>query len=534
MSNVLEQILKKERICPRILENHAEKQGNKVLLKYEDKCWTYQEVDTLANRIGNQFSKFGINKGDHVLIMLPNVPEFIFAFLGLTKIGGVEVPVNTAYKGNLLKHVINDSKATTMIVHENYLENLRNILPDLNFLNQFFVYGNSNLENIKQGFTNWKIRSFKELLGPNTSRPDVELKGNDVMAIMYTSGTTGKSKGVVLTYYHAYSYIGLESKTWFKVDDCFYLPLPLFHVGGQWAGFYTAMAKGAQVALFPKFSRSRFWEHINEYGCTVTLLLGAMANFLWEQPERDNDGQNPLRVVTMVPLIENFEMFAKRFQLQIATSYGSTESSMPIHTFPIPNTVTSASYCGKVRCDYEIQVVDENDNPLPPGKIGEVCVRPKIPWTIMSGYYNLPAETLKSWRNLWFHTGDAMYYDEEGNYYFVDRVNDSIRRRGENISSAEVEAEVLSHPYIFEAAAVAVPSEYSEDEIKIVVVFKPDCYLDHKDLHLYLKGRMPYFMVPRYIEYKTSILKTPTEKIRKNILRQEGITSNTWDSQVFE
>jgi carnitine-CoA ligase len=533
MTNILNDILQKERICPRILEKHAKERGNKILLKYREKSWTYYDVDILANRIGNKLLEYGIQKGDHVLILMPNLPEFLFTWLGLTKIGGVEVPVNTAYKGNMLKHIINDSQASMIVIHEDYLKYLAQISKEIMFLKSLVVFGNTDLEKLKETIPNLCMKKYEDLYNGDPIRPDVELKGTDPMAIMYTSGTTGNSKGVIVTYFHAYSYTGPDFKDWFTEDDCYYLMLPLYHVGGQWGGFYLSLCKGAQVALFPKFTASKFWDNARDYKCTVTMLLGAMANFLRKQPESTEDKNNPIRRVDIVPLIKDLDNFAKRFNLEISTGYGSTEISNPINAdVESCKEIIATNYCGKVRPDFDVQVVDENDVPLSPGKVGELCVRPKLPWTIMTGYYNLPAKTLESWKNLWFHTGDAMYYDEDGNYYFVDRINDSIRRRGENISSAEVEEEVLSHTFIMEAAAVAVPSEQTEDEIKIVVVLQPNKYLKPEKLIEYLNDRIPYFMVPRYIEYKESLPKTPTNKIKKVELRNEGITSVTWDREL--
>jgi carnitine-CoA ligase len=533
LDDLLTEIVHKERICPRILERHATERGNKTLLKYQEKSWTYQEVDILANRIGNKFSEWTIEKGNHVLIMMPNVPEFIFTWLGLTKIGAVEVPVNTAYKGNLLKHIINDSRARTMVIHEEYLVNLAQVSNEIEILEFLIVFGTNDLESVKDRFPQFIIHSYQDLYTGEPARPEVEVNGTDPMAIMYTSGTTGNSKGVIVTYFHAYSYTGPDFKEWFTEDDCYYLMLPLFHVGGQWAGFYLSMCKGAQVALFPKFTASKFWDYAREYGCTITLLLGAMANFLVKQPERPDDHENPIRRVNIIPLIKELESFSNRFKVEISTGYGSTEASSPISADTgFWKQITETNYCGQVRQDFEVQVVDENDVPLPPGKVGELCVRSKLPWSIMTGYYNLPEKTLESWKNLWFHTGDAMYYDESGNYFFVDRINDSIRRRGENISSTEVEGEVLSHPSVMEVAAVAVESEYSEDEIKIVVVLQPNQTIEPEELIKYLESRMPYFMVPRYIQYKDSLPKTPTNKIKKVDLRKEGITSDTWDREV--
>jgi crotonobetaine/carnitine-CoA ligase len=260
---------------------------------------------------------------------------------------------------------------------------------------------------------------------------------------------------------------------------------------------------------------------------TITFLVGAMANFVYGQPPNENDGKTTLRKVFMVPLLPELEEFKKRFKVKVATTYALTEGTLVMYSdFEKLNFKT----CGIARKGFDLRIANDFDEELPPFSVGEILIRPKEPWTTMIGYYKMPEETIKAYRNQWLHTGDAMYKDEEGNYYFVDRTKDIIRRRGENISSFEVEREVNSHPAVLESAALPVKSEFSEDEIKIVIKLKPGFSFSPTELIRYLEPRMPYFMIPRYVEFVEEIPKTPTQKIQKMELRKTGIV-NAWDRE---
>ena len=252
-----------------------------------------------------------------------------------------------------------------------------------------------------------------------------------------------------------------------------------------------------------------------------------MANLLYRQPPAADDADNPLRRVLVVPLIPEVEEFKRRFDLLVSTTWGGTEMNCPTRSgFDLPNART----CGRVdESLYEVRIVDANDVEVPPGVPGEAVVRPKQPWTVMEGYWNHPEWTVTAWRNLWLHTGDMLMRDEDGNLYFVDRVKDAIRRRGENISSMEVEQEINAHPAVLECAVIPVASEQTEQEVKAVIVLKAGAGAAPEELIHFLADRMPYFMVPRYIEFASELPKTPTGKIQKYTLREHGVTPTTWD-----
>ncbi len=509
-----------------LLEKRAEEIGDKVFFYWGEMERTFSDTNERSDRMANGFLSLGIKKGENTLIFMPNLPEYLDAWFGLAKIGAVEVPVNNAYKGNLLRYIINNSEAEIMVVHQSLLDRVHFVQDDLKYLKKLVVLaeGPGGAE-LPEGLK-FETVSFQKLMESSSDPPpDPGIMHYDIMAIIYTSGTTGPSKGVMVPYAQVYSTIepGLRLS---EPGDTYYNPFPMFHVSGQYP-YYSMMVTGGSVVGREVFSISSFWEDIDRYKCNFTLLLSSMGPFVYNQPPREDDAQHPLKRVAMVPLIDEVEDFKERFGVQVNTAFNMTEISTPICSDGF-NLADNKS-CGRVRDGARVKIVDENDEEVPPHEIGELIVRTDEPWTMNAGYWKNPEKTTEAWRNQWLHTGDGFYRDEEGNYYFVDRLKDAIRRRGENVSSFEVESEINSHPSVVESAAVAVPSEYSEDEIKGVVVLLPGHKLEPEELIKYLEPRMPYFMIPRYIEMVDELPKTPTEKVMKQSLREVGISENTWD-----
>jgi crotonobetaine/carnitine-CoA ligase len=348
------------------------------------------------------------------------------------------------------------------------------------------------------------------------------------MSIIYTSGTTGPSKGVLVSYLHLFSAAGPETWPFVTEEDRFLINGPMFHVLGM-GPMYCLLARGGSLAIVDRFDTATFWESVRRTGATSAFLLGVMATFLEKAPETERDADNPLRLVLMVPLGDGAERFAKRFGLDVYTIFNMTEISTPIVSEPNPKV---AGTCGKVREGVEVRLVDANDCEVERGRVGEMIIRTDRPWAMNSGYYGNPEATAKAWRNGWFHTGDAFMQDEAGNFFFVDRIKDTIRRRGENISSFEVEVEVLAHPDVNEAAAVGVPSEYGEDEVMVVVAPVQGREIDPGALFEFLRDRLAYFMLPRYIRILPQLPKTPTEKVRKVELREQGAGADAWDREA--
>jgi crotonobetaine/carnitine-CoA ligase len=438
----------------------------------------------------------------------------------------MEVPVNTGYIGAMLRYLVEDSQAEIMVAHADHLAALADAAAGAGRLRTVVVTGAGGALPASP-FELIDAAGFLAAAADDPVPGGPPPTGRDIASILYTSGTTGPSKGVLVTWRQAeLTATGIMPSELFDETDAFYSAFPLFHMSGK-GPLYACALVGARVVMRRRFDTKAFWDDVRSYGATTTILLGAMANFLYQQPVQPGDDATPLRDALFLPLIHDLDGFRARFGVQARTTFNMTETSCCILSDG-PDLANHTS-CGRVRPGFAARVVDDDDVEVGPGELGELVLRADEPWALMAGYWRKPEATVAAWRNQWLHTGDGFSRDADGNFYFVDRIKDAIRRRGENISSAEVEAEVNSHPAVLESAAVAVPSEYGEDEVKIVVVPQPGQAIDPGELTGYLATRMAKFMVPRYVEITDALPKTPTEKIRKVELRAAGITPGTWD-----
>lgn len=512
-----------QRVLPLVLEDKAARMGE-ALLVTGDRDLTYAGAADAAARLAGGLAGIGVRPGDRVLTMLPNALEAVVAFLGISWGGYVGVPVNTAYRGDMLAYVMDDAEAAALIIHADFLPVFEEIAGRLPGLARVVVVDG---DGAAAGRRDWA-----ELLTAGPA-PRVPSKPGDLQAIMYTSGTTGPSKGVMVPYHLAYQYANPHGSHFQEPGDVVYVTLPLFHIGGQWQGVYAAMLCEGRAVLKQKFSVSRFWEDVDTYGVTQTTLLGVMAEFLWKQPRRDDDAGHSLVRATMAPALKESAAFAERFGVRLGQGWGLTETGCVTSPPPLDQPAQDPLCCGTVRDDlYELRLVDENDEEVPPGVPGEAVVRAKEPNALMSGYWRKPEATVKAWRNLWLHTGDALVQQDDGTYLFVDRQKDCIRRRGENISSLEVERAVLAHEDVQECAAIPVQTEHIEDEVMVVVALREGSALRPSELRAFLEPRMPAFMLPRYIQVLDELPKTPTAKVKKDVLRATGVRPTTWDHQA--
>lgn len=485
--------------------------------------WTFAELRDKVRTKAAGLRAMGIEQGEHVAVWLPNGPDALIAFYAINYIGAVFVPFNTAYRGQLLQHVIANSGARVLLVHPDLVPRLSEI--DLGRVERLVVTTGIEVPEAPR-----PIQRFDELAGAadetlELARP---IEPWDIQSIIYTSGTTGPSKGVLSSYLHMFSNAGPESWPMVDENDRYMCVAPIFHIGGMGPPF-VMLARGASVAMIDNFSTEDFWAVAKATQSTVVFLLGVMATFLLKAEPRPDDRDHTVKKAFMVPLTGDAPAFTERFGVDIYTIFNMTEISSPIVSEANP---TKIGTCGRVRDGVDVRLVDRNDCEVPIGEIGEMLVRTDRPWAMNSGYNANPEATAEAWRNGWFHTGDAFRRDEDGYFYFVDRVKDAIRRRGENISSFEVEADVCSHPAVREAAAVAVPSEFSEDEVMVIVAPVPGQKLEARQLAEFLIDTMPYFMVPRYIRILDELPKTPSAKVMKADLRKEGVTPDTWDREA--
>ena len=506
-----------------LIEKWAREKPDNVAFIFENGMqWTWSEVLLLTRFTASRLKTLNVQAGDHVLSWQPNNPEAILTWFALNYIGAVYVPMNTAYKGNLLQNLIQLSDAKLMVCHAKLAAQLSDIDRGSSLKDVVITGGDHDLNIIRShpgtlifGQTGETKNIESELFG--LGQPW------DPMYIIFTSGTTGPSKAVLSSYVQTYA-TGAEAHNFIDQSDRILINLPLFHVGGTVLVAIT-VTFGCSCVIVEGFGTDRFWPVIRQHDITTACLVGAMTPFLLKQPESANDKKHSLRHVVTVPWNEDAAALAKRHGLQMRTAFNMTEICTPIVSDINPETIGS---CGKPRQGMEVRVVDEFDQIVPPGQVGELIVRTDRPWSMNSGYYKNAEATARAWRNGWFHTGDAFRYDEDNNFFFIDRIKDSIRRRGENISSFEIESEVSMYPDVADAAAIAVPSPFSEDEVMVVVAPLKAHQIVPEKLFRFLQKRMAHFMLPSYIRIMTTLPKTPTQKIRKHLLRKEGVTEDTW------
>jgi carnitine-CoA ligase len=496
-----------EVVIRNMLERHAEERPNKECVVFEDgERWTYAEALGQAYGAANKLTELGIRRGENVLVFLPNNQNFIRAWLGIAFLGAIIVPVNTAYKGEMLRYICKNSEAVAIVTSPDLAERVRALGLELAIIHCEVL----------------AISPKDEMVLETPIEPW------DIHAIMYTSGTTGPAKGVMMPYLQT---LMLPYHEWTRMssEDTALVDMPLFHNAALTLACSVWKVGGIAV-IRGVFSASRYWDIIREFGVTYALIFSTMPEFLISRPARPDDADNPLRTVCCAPMVKDPAGFMARFGIEdLYTAFGMTETRM---TFGTQGHITNPKSCGKIAPGVTARIVDEHDIPVVTGEPGELIIRTDRPWEMNAGYWKLPEETAKAWRNGWFHTGDLFVCDKDGNYFFVDRKKDAIRRRGENISSFEVEREVTAHPDVKEAATVAAPGAFGDDEVKVFVVIREGSRFDPADLIRFLIPRMPYFMIPRFVEVIPELPKTQTMRVRKYELRERGNSEATWDREA--
>jgi carnitine-CoA ligase len=508
-----------ERTVAAALAKQVRDRPNSIAIVDEDENnLTFAGAQRAAFRVATALSELGVGRQEPVLVMLDNHTDRVVAWLGISVGAMVEVPINTAYRGEMLRHIIADSGARTLIIEGKWLDRIRDIPATVGNLDTVVVRGEPNAalpEPIR-------VERFARLFASEPLVP-VPPAVWDIAAIAYTSGTEGRTKGVLCPHGHAFATGSYPTTV--GPGDVVMVTLPLFHVSGLWLQVYGAIRDGACAAIVRHFSASRFWASVRRFGATTTFLLGASADFLYRQPASPHDRGHTLRTVEFIPASALVDAFEERFGVSVVTSYGQTEAG----TVCSPQRDEIKPFAlGRPRPHVEMKIVDDNDIEVVPGTAGEIVLRSREPWTMMSGYHGMPEATAHAWRNLWLHTGDSGYQDEHGTFFFIDRKKDALRRRGENVSSYEVEQCIVARKDIADAAVVAVPSEHTEDEIKAFIVMEPGNEFNIVDVVQDLAKRLPYFMVPRYYEVTDELPRTATFKVRKDLLRANA-GENSWD-----
>lgn len=499
-----------------------ERPDDEAILFTDGPAWTWRELRMRVRDHAEGLQQLGVVQGDCVLSFMPNGPVAVLNLLALAELGAICVPINTGYRGAVLEHVIGNSGAKLMIVHGELVSRLEGI--NLAVLRQVVVIGAetpriTGLDVLRAG----SLQGDGARLRP-PARP---IAPWDTFVVVYTSGTTGPSKGVLCSYRHAHAAVrGFRNV---GPGDRNLTLLPLFHVGGVW-GILFAVFHGGSVVLAERFRTQDFWDIVRTFKVTTTGLLGSMVDFLMSQTSQTGERDHGLASVLIAPYGPAALQFAQRFGVDAYTEYNMSELAVPLFAGPNPGAIGS---CGTVAPGVTLRLVDEHDIDVPDGAAGELVLRMDEPWTISHGYHNDAAATARAWRNGWFHTGDLLRRDAGGNYYFIDRATDSMRRRGENVSAFEVESGLLRHPDVIEAVAIGVPAdEGGEQEVMGVLRLREGASLDAAAFIDFLRAELAPYMLPRYLRVVEDFPRTPTQKIEKYRLREQGVTSDTWDREA--
>jgi carnitine-CoA ligase len=512
-----------EWVMSAILEDRAERLGDRIAVHTTVGGISYAGLRDQAQRIAALLAALGVAPGDRVATMLNATPEYVGVWFGCAWCGAVEVPVNTEYKGYFLQQILQQSDSSVLIVQDHYVDRLRSIATPA--LRHIIVLGALPDESIAQ-------KTFHSLAAAADHTPlaRVARQERDLLYVLHTSGTSGPSKGVM----HCNRSALWTARVWKELagltaDDVGYSYLPLYHVTARSALVMACVLAGGATVLRERFSVSEFWPDIRRHNATFTMYMGSVILFLVQQPMAADERDNPLRVAggaACPPSIAG--EFERRFNCRLLEVYGMTE----LGTVSGPRDgAGSRGTMGRPFDHVRIEIHDSDDAGVAADTVGEIVVRPNEPYAIMQGYWRDPQATVDAWQNLWFHTGDLGKLTPNGDLVFMDRLKDSIRRRGENISSFEVERAVQEHPDVEECAAYPIKSEATEEDVMIAVVPRQHKQVDPEQLLDFCERTMPRFTVPRYLRVVESLPKTPTGRVQKHLLREAGVTADTIQRQ---
>ena len=528
-------MLARTQLAPHAIAQWARDRPDQVAVMRVDTgdALSYHDLHEQTLRWAAAFERLGVRAGSHVATMIPNSAEAYIAWLGLGWLRAIEVPLNNDYTGRMLQYTLSQSDSTMLVIHRRFVDRLESIASELPQIERVIVLDDP----IGDDTSDFDVATLPFALSTQPEflagiEPAVGLEGpeyRDITAIIYTSGTTGPSKGVILPWSAMLNMWSWAPAETFGAGEAVYGAFPSFHVSGK-SVFNGVVVRGGKLVYREKFSATHFWDDVRRSNCVSAGLVGPMTALLWAQPARADDADNPLRNVLLGPMIPEMEAFEKRFDLQVGTCYGMTEIGA---SFCVGFERKPWQTCGKARTDYpwhEVRLVNDYDEEVPMGDVGELILRTPVPWALNVGYYKMPEKTAEAWRNGWFHTGDAFRRDADGWYYFVDRMKDSIRRRGENISSFEVENFVIEHPLVADCAAIGVPAQYGDDEVMVVCVVTDREKFSARDLIEWLEPRMPKFMLPRFVDVMDDLPRNQTSmRVLKFELRTRGVADTTWD-----
>jgi crotonobetaine/carnitine-CoA ligase len=516
------------------LDRAVTRSPDKILLDFSGELYTYREVDLLSTRMAHALVALGVTPGETVLTMLDNNIDAVITWLAINKLRAVSVPINTALKGEFLRHQIADTGTKVVICEADYVKRITPLADQLHDVKHILHRG--KMDSLPECCI--PIAPLDEFRGHDETPLADKPKPADLACLIYTSGTTGPSKGCMISYNFMCNLARLQLRAGpADENDVTITPLPLFHMNALCVSIIASILVGARAAILPRFSVSNFWQEVERSGATIASILGGMGGLLAQAP--DNEAMKrcfgQIHTARGNPYTEETKkIWRERFGTKLVggNGYGLTEAcvitSLPAGEYAAPGS------SGKRIPDFDVRIVDDNDFEVPTGTAGEIVVRPLRPDIMFQGYWRRPEDTQKLMRNMWFHSGDIGKFDEDGFFYFVDRKKDYLRRRGENISSFEMEAAFAVHPALSEVAVHAVPSDKGEDDVKVTAVLHPGAELQPEALFQWATESVPYYALPRYIEFRSSLPKNPQGRVLKYQLRDEGKTPATWDLEATD
>lgn len=514
-----------------VLTKAAAEHPDRIYLDFVGDLYTYGEINLQAERLAHGLKTLGVQPGDTVASILDNNVDAVVAWYAINKVGAISVPVNTAYKGEFLRHQISDAGASIVIAENDYAARVIAEAAGMPKVTTLLYRGAAEVATVAA----IKAISLESVKQDGDVADFPEVKPGDLAMLIYTSGTTGPSKGCMISHGYACNIARQALQTiGIQPNDIYWTALPLFHMNATCTGVLAVGMQGGRCAVYSRFSLSGFWPEMERSGATVLSLLGSMHPLIAEAPDTEVSKRcfGQLRVVAAAPFPTALqEKWRRRFGAKImgAAGYGFTEAAM-MTCGPLA-TRLDADSSGPIAEEFDVVIVDDDDNPLPANTAGEVLCRPKRPFVMFEGYWNRPVDSMKIMKNLWLHTGDIGKFGENGEFYFLDRKKDYLRRRGENISSFEMEKTFQNHPDMMDVAVHAVFSEMGEDDVKLTCVLKEGSTLTPEALCTWSLDKVPFFAVPRYIEFRQDLPRNPTGKVLKYQLRDEGCTPNTWDRE---
>ncbi|MDQ0691373.1 class I adenylate-forming enzyme family protein [Arthrobacter sp. W4I7] len=520
------------RVIGTVLRDQAEHIGDSIFLMDGERRSTFAEVHEQTNKIANALAGFGVGKDRRVTLVMENSDDMVRSAFAINKLGAAWTTTGTDFRGAHLLDAITRAESDVLVTDAKFVDRL----AALGRIPQSHVFVRGGIDDVEP-IPGTIMHDFDALSTGSSNEVSVTLTPSQPSAILWTSGTTGRPKGVVQSHHVWLMQADFNAeRRGIRKGDVIYCCMPMYNSGGWTVNTFPALVRGIPMGIDAKFSVSNFWDRIRHYGATHTFTVGAMHMFLWNQPERPDDADNPLRGAGMIPMPPDIKSkFAKRFGIEdIYAAYGQSE--IVYVSFAEGTKEWKPGSSGKPVPGITVRMLDDDDREVPTGSVGEICIRTDDPWMMFSGYFNNAEATAEAFRNGWFHTGDLGRFDEDGELFFADRKADYIRYKGRSVASFEVESLAINHPAVAEVGAVGVTSEELEHEaeIKLFVMLKEGQAVTAEELARYINDNGPYYLVPRFIEFIEEMPHNENGKLQKFLLRKRGRSENDWDRDTSD